>query len=198
MAMPKPGSSRSHLPSGFRHSGRHLPVARLPSIHPVPHDHPSHGPAHLTGCRSIITSSSSSNPFVAMGIVTVFEWDLFFPDLLDLWVLRLCPFRIAALHRPSHRHRHPHRRFPIRHQYHGSLVLPAATDPPNLPRFLVGHLLAVTRRRIVCRQPSSWRCKAYCSLSSVSGYSVDSPCSCRASPSPPCSAPVSSFLSSPV
>src|SRR5580698_2456509 len=32
--------------------------------------------------------------FVAMGIATVFEWDLFFPDLLDLFVLGTLP--IAA------------------------------------------------------------------------------------------------------
>lgn len=29
--------------------------------------------------------------FVVMGIVTVFEWDMFFPDLLDLWVLKTLP-----------------------------------------------------------------------------------------------------------
>src|SRR5260370_842666 len=29
--------------------------------------------------------------FVAMGIVTVFEWDMFFPDFLDLFVLTTLP-----------------------------------------------------------------------------------------------------------
>ena len=40
-----------------------------------------------------------------MGIVTVFEWDMFFPDLLDLWVLKTLPIaerraflaRVAAI-----------------------------------------------------------------------------------------------------
>src|SRR5271168_4920657 len=43
--------------------------------------------------------------FVALGIVTVFEWDMFFPDLLDLWVLKTLPIaevraffaRVAAI-----------------------------------------------------------------------------------------------------
>src|SRR5579864_8069213 len=29
--------------------------------------------------------------FVAVGIITVFEWDMFFPDLLDMWVLKTLP-----------------------------------------------------------------------------------------------------------
>src|ERR1700679_4153208 len=43
--------------------------------------------------------------FVAMGIATVFEWDLFFPDLLDIYVLTTLPIanrrlflaRVAAI-----------------------------------------------------------------------------------------------------
>src|SRR6202522_371837 len=31
--------------------------------------------------------------FVAMGIITVYEWDLFFPDLLDVFVLTPLPIR---------------------------------------------------------------------------------------------------------
>jgi hypothetical protein len=82
--------------------------------------------------------------FVAMGIVTVFEWDLFFPDLLDISVLTTLPV--------------PNRRlfiarvtaiaililgFLFNANILVPLVLPAATDPPNLPRFVAGHLLAV-------------------------------------------------------
>jgi hypothetical protein len=82
--------------------------------------------------------------FVAMGIATVFEWDLFFPDLLDVFVLTALPI--------------PNRRlFLARAAAIGLLVggflfdanvlapfvLPAAIDPPNLPRFLAGHVLAV-------------------------------------------------------
>ena len=29
--------------------------------------------------------------FVAMGIATIFEWDMFFPDQLDLFVLQTLP-----------------------------------------------------------------------------------------------------------
>jgi hypothetical protein len=83
--------------------------------------------------------------FVAMGIVTVFEWDLFFPDLLDISLLTTLPV--------------PNRRlfiarvtaiaililgFLFSANILAPLVLPAATDPPSLPRFLAGHLLAVS------------------------------------------------------
>lgn len=82
--------------------------------------------------------------FAALGIATVFEWDLFFPDLLDLLVLNTLPIpnrklffaRVAAIavllagllfdaNVPA------------------AAALPAAIDPPNLPRFLAGDLLAV-------------------------------------------------------
>lgn len=82
--------------------------------------------------------------FVAMGIVTVFEWDLFFPDLLDIFVLQTLPIprvrvflaRVAAI-----------AIFIAGFLFDANLlapfVLPAAIDPPNLARFLGGHLLAV-------------------------------------------------------
>jgi hypothetical protein len=83
--------------------------------------------------------------FVAMGIATVFEWEMFFPDLLDLFVLGSLPIP-------------PRRAFLARV---GSIVillagflldinalstfvLPMAMDPPNLTRFLAGHLVSVT------------------------------------------------------
>jgi hypothetical protein len=82
--------------------------------------------------------------FVAMGLLTIFEWDLFFPDLLDVYVLSSLPLRNlrafgarvtaifllmgAALFDAS---------------FLAPLVLPAATDPPHLFRFLAAHLLAV-------------------------------------------------------
>ncbi|MGB7137691.1 MAG: hypothetical protein WBD46_20550, partial [Acidobacteriaceae bacterium] len=81
---------------------------------------------------------------VAMGLVTIFEWDLFFPDLLDVFVLTPLPLRSfrmfgarvtaifillgAALFDSS---------------FLAPLVLPAATDPPHLFRFLAAHLIAV-------------------------------------------------------
>ncbi|MDR3751463.1 MAG: hypothetical protein P4K94_08265 [Terracidiphilus sp.] len=82
--------------------------------------------------------------FVVMGIATVFEWDLFFPDLLDLYVLRTLPIaetrvflaRVASI-----------AVLILAVLFDANilavLVLPAATDPPNLSRFLAGHLLAV-------------------------------------------------------
>jgi len=81
---------------------------------------------------------------VAMGIVTVFEWDMFFPDLLDLFVLTTLPIqnrklfqaRVAAI-----------AVFILGFLLDANLpalpVLPATFDPPNLPRFLAGHALAV-------------------------------------------------------
>jgi hypothetical protein len=82
--------------------------------------------------------------FVAMGIITVFEWDMFFPDLLDVWVLRTLPIsegrvflaRVAAIAIFV-------AGFLFDANILATLVLPSAIDPPNLPRFLAGHLLAV-------------------------------------------------------
>ncbi|HEX4039555.1 MAG TPA: hypothetical protein VHX37_15965 [Acidobacteriaceae bacterium] len=81
---------------------------------------------------------------VAMGLVAIFEWDLFFPDLLDVFVLTPLPLRSlrmfsarvvaifiligAALFDSS---------------VLAPLVLPAATDPPHLFRFLAAHVIAV-------------------------------------------------------
>ncbi len=82
--------------------------------------------------------------FVAMGVVTVFEWDMFFPDLLDLWVLKTLPIaelrsflaRVTAIAIFV-------AGFLFDINLFASLVLPSAIDPTNLPRFLAGHLLAV-------------------------------------------------------
>jgi hypothetical protein len=82
--------------------------------------------------------------FVVMGIVTVFEWDLFFPDLLDVFVLTTLPVpgrrmflaRVAAIGLLI-------AGFLFNANFLAPLVLPAATDPPDLPRFLAGHLAAV-------------------------------------------------------
>jgi hypothetical protein len=82
--------------------------------------------------------------FVAMGIATVFEWDMFFPDLLDLFVLTTLPIldrrlfmaRVAAISIFIGG-------FLFDANILAPVVLPAATDPPNLARFLAGHVLAV-------------------------------------------------------
>lgn len=83
--------------------------------------------------------------FVAMGIITVFEWDLFFPDLLDVFVLSSLPIknrklflaRIAAICIFI-------AGFLFDSNFLAPLVLPAAIDPPSVTRFLAAHLLAVT------------------------------------------------------
>ncbi|HEY3703619.1 MAG TPA: hypothetical protein VGL22_01060 [Terracidiphilus sp.] len=82
--------------------------------------------------------------FAVTGIVTVFEWDLFFPDLLDVLVLNILPI--------------PHPRlffarvtaiavllagFLFDANVLATVVLPAAIDPPSLAGFLAGHALAV-------------------------------------------------------
>lgn len=82
--------------------------------------------------------------FVVMGLITVFEWDLFFPDLLDVLVLNTLPVtkqrgffaRIAAIGILL-------AGFLFDSNFLAPLVLPAATDPPNLIPFLAGHLVGV-------------------------------------------------------
>jgi hypothetical protein len=82
--------------------------------------------------------------FVAMGIVTVFEWDLFFPDLLDIFVLGTLPLagqriflaRVGAIAVLIVG-------FLFDANFLAPVVLPMATDPPNLVRFVAGHIVAV-------------------------------------------------------
>lgn len=82
--------------------------------------------------------------FVALGLITVFEWDLFFPDLLDVFVLGTLPLaqwrvflgRVAAIAILIGG-------FLFDANFLAPIILPAATDPPNLLRFLAGHVAAV-------------------------------------------------------
>ena len=81
---------------------------------------------------------------VAMGIMAIFEWDLFFPDLLDVFVLSSLPVRAGRLLRA----RITAILLLIAAAIFDSsclppLVLPAATDPPHLFRFLAAHCAAV-------------------------------------------------------
>lgn len=82
--------------------------------------------------------------FVCMGLVTIFEWDLLFPDVLDVFILsplpvhraRLLASRVAAI-------------FLLMacalldSSFLAPLVLPAAVDPPSLFRFLAAHVVSV-------------------------------------------------------
>ena len=82
--------------------------------------------------------------FVALGLITVFEWDLFFPDLLDVFVLGTLPLaqrrvflgRVAAIGIFV-------AAFLFDANFLAPLILPEATDPPNLIRFVMGHVAAV-------------------------------------------------------
>jgi hypothetical protein len=82
--------------------------------------------------------------FVAMGIITVFEWDLFFPDLLDVNVLGTLPIhdrklfqaRVASIAILI-------AGFLFDANFLAPLVLPASFDPPDLTRLLAGHIAAV-------------------------------------------------------
>ena len=82
--------------------------------------------------------------FIAMGIITVFEWDMFFPDLLDMFVLTTLPIsyrrlfmaRVAAIGIFIVG-------FLLDANMLAPFILPAAWDPPNLPRLLAGHVFAV-------------------------------------------------------
>lgn len=81
--------------------------------------------------------------FGAMGLATVFEWDLFFPDRLDVFVLGTLPVagrkvflaRIAAIATFV-------AGFLIATNVLPPLILPAATDPPSLGPFVCGHVAA--------------------------------------------------------
>jgi hypothetical protein len=82
--------------------------------------------------------------FVAMGIATVFEWDLFFPDLLDICVFTTLPIpsrrlfqaRVAAITLLIGG-------FLFNANVLALLALPLSIDPPNIFPLLFGHLLAV-------------------------------------------------------
>jgi hypothetical protein len=82
--------------------------------------------------------------YVTMGVVTVFEWDLFFPDLLDVFVLSTLPImarrllvaRISAIAILVFG-------FLFDANLLATLALPSAIDPPDIWRFMGGHLLAV-------------------------------------------------------
>ncbi len=78
---------------------------------------------------------------VALGLATVFEWDLFFPDLLDLFVLttmpvpgrRLFSARVCAIAILIGG-------FLIDTNLLAPFVLPLATDPPQLMRFVSAEI----------------------------------------------------------
>ncbi len=82
--------------------------------------------------------------FVVMGIVTVFEWDLFFPDLLDIFVLTTLPVRdrklflarAAAIGLLV-------AGFLFNANLFASLILPISLEPRSLSHFFAAHLLAV-------------------------------------------------------
>lgn len=81
---------------------------------------------------------------VAMGLVAIFEWDLLFPDLLDVFILsslpvkplRLLAARIAAILLLI-------ASAVLASGFLAPLVLPAATDPPHMVPFLAGYCIAV-------------------------------------------------------
>src|SRR5215469_7405240 len=82
--------------------------------------------------------------FVAMGLITVFEWDLFFPDFLDVFVLGHLPVsgrrvflaRLGAIAVFIFG-------FLFNANVLAPVVLPMATDPPNLLPFVAGEVAAV-------------------------------------------------------
>ncbi|HTU49072.1 MAG TPA: hypothetical protein VMF56_00675 [Acidobacteriaceae bacterium] len=81
---------------------------------------------------------------VVMGMIVVFEWDLFFPDLLDIFVLSSLPIKSRTLFLA---------RivtvcifivgFLLNANILSTFALPAAIDPPSASRFLAAHILAV-------------------------------------------------------
>ncbi|MGC2637974.1 MAG: hypothetical protein WA294_12405 [Acidobacteriaceae bacterium] len=80
----------------------------------------------------------------AMGLVTLFEWDLFFPDLLDVFVLSSLPVRSSRLFRARVTAIFILSAAAIFDaNFLAVIVLPAAIDPPHLFRFLAAHIAAV-------------------------------------------------------
>jgi hypothetical protein len=81
---------------------------------------------------------------VVMGLIALFEWDLFFPDLLDVVVLGTLPVaqrrvffgRAAAIAIFIGG-------FLFDANILAPAILPAATDPPHIAGFLAGHMVAV-------------------------------------------------------
>ena len=82
--------------------------------------------------------------FVAVGAVSIFAWDLLFPDLLDLFVLSPLPIVGARLFRS---------RivaailflglFLLGSSALGAIFYPLLSDPPGLARHLIAHVFAV-------------------------------------------------------
>jgi len=82
--------------------------------------------------------------FVAMGLITVFEWDLFFPDLLDVFVLGNLPIPGLRLFRArSGAIAIFIAGFLLDVNLLAILVLPLSTDPPSLAVQLASHSSAV-------------------------------------------------------
>jgi len=117
-----------------------------PVYHPFigwpPGQHPAGPPPYWTQVNHHFFFVMYS--FVAMGLITVFEWDLFFPDYLDVFVLGPLPIsarrvflaRLGAI-----------AVFILGFLFDANIlapvVLPMATDPPNLLRFVAGDVVAV-------------------------------------------------------
>ncbi len=83
--------------------------------------------------------------WVAMGIVTIFEWNSFFPDLLDVYVLSSMPVRnrklfLARITAVSIFLG----AFLFGANFLGIVFLPAASDLPEGARHFAAHLLAVS------------------------------------------------------
>ncbi|HVU48239.1 MAG TPA: hypothetical protein VHD85_19075 [Terracidiphilus sp.] len=81
--------------------------------------------------------------FVVMGIITVYEWDLFFPDLLDIFVLGALPIHTRRLFRARVSAISMFiAGFLFDSNILAPLVLPEAIDPPSATRFDAAHVLA--------------------------------------------------------
>ena len=87
--------------------------------------------------------------FVTIGIATVFEWDMFFPDLLDIFVLTTLPIpnrrlfmaRVAAISVFIFG-------FLFDANLLGLLTFPLVVDPPNIALLFAGHLLPAMPVRV--------------------------------------------------
>lgn len=118
-----------------------------PAYHPFPGWPPGHAVAKLPSYWAQVNHHLFFvlYSFVAMGLIVVFEWDLLFPDLLDVFVLGTLPVpplrqflaRISAIAIFV-------AGFLLDTNILALLVLPLATDPPRVSPLVLGHLSSVT------------------------------------------------------
>lgn len=126
--------------------GLMVAVFLWPAYHPFPGWPPGHLRASLPPYWAQVNHHFFfvMYSFVVMGLATLFEWDLFFPDLLDVFVLGTLPIpparvflaRLAAIGIFT-------AGFLFDANFLAPLILPLSTESPNPAALVLGHISAV-------------------------------------------------------